>query len=374
MWLASLWAAALLAAAPAPGASAECTGCHTARRNHPVSRFGGGLGRWNDSQCFGCHAELNDVAAKHARGEDDVRYYGAPVSEERLNQMAKVPLSYGGAPEKLEAGKVPRLSLEGLAGFLRRPAGISFSEGNRAPRMMAYPTLSARDLKAIGALFKVGPGRVMPASAAKGERVWAERCAACHSGPRPLSGRGAAALTMFTPQWMHAYAAGTATGVRAEERKMPTVPLTLSESADIAAWLKEERARQEKALDEKVAQLRIDDVPAGAVPPGFVTYLWGRFFRDATCVHCHSTSPRAAKAFTADAEGLAEYLKRKPGSELWRRLELRAHEAAASLGAREPGMPMAGAELPREVRDLIGRWAKAGCADPEGAKHCAPGS
>jgi len=68
----------------------ECVGCHTARRNEPKSRFANGLGHWNDSQCYGCHAELNDVAARHQKGQEDRRYYAVPVREEKLAGKGKL--------------------------------------------------------------------------------------------------------------------------------------------------------------------------------------------------------------------------------------------------------------------------------------------
>ena len=75
----------------------ECNGCHGPTRAQPKARFKNGLGQWSDLQCHGCHAELNDVARRHAERERDPRYWAVPVSETRLTRMAREPLSYTSA-------------------------------------------------------------------------------------------------------------------------------------------------------------------------------------------------------------------------------------------------------------------------------------
>ncbi|MFY2562991.1 hypothetical protein ACN469_35685 [Corallococcus terminator] len=357
----------------------ECTGCHTPKRTEPQTRFANGLGRWTDSQCYGCHAEINDVAVKRQKREPDPRYFAIPVREDKLAHLAKKPLAYMNAPEVFEhpGQKTPRISARGLAAFLKRPSTLSHHEGSRAPRMMAYPNLQSGDLKDVAALLSVRlPARAAPAAKlTPAERrdadgLWKARCASCHAGERPLSGRDAVSLGLYTPEWTYEYSREQMPYAR-EDRRMPEVPLSLDEAKLLHRLFDELRVEKERELDARVTKLALKDAALpGAVPPAMLAYLWGPFFRDATCVHCHATSPRAASAFTADAEGLKKYLTKKSGEEYWRRLETRALEAEHGLVAAKPGMPMAGLELPVELRRLIARWVMDGCEDAEGKAWC----
>ncbi|MFY0572594.1 hypothetical protein ACN28E_53430 [Archangium lansingense] len=374
----------LLGAMPAFAGSVdveECSGCHMARRTEPQSRFSNGLGRWNDSQCFGCHAELNDVALKHHQGLPDRRYIAVPVREDKLKRMATTePLSYMSAPEGLEAkaGSVSRISQEGLAAFLKRPSTLSFKPGSKAPRMMAYPTLEPGDLSALSKLFGVkpasaksmAPAPLTDAERQKAQSLWTARCVACHGGEQPVAGRTGVTLGLYTPEWLSAYARGKARSPL-KARTMPVVALSLEEARLLHRLFGEMRVEAERALDEKVSRLKLEAAAApGAVPAEFVSFLWGRFFREGTCVHCHATSPRAASAFAANPEGLKDYLRRRSGLEFWLRLETRALEDEHGLVAARPGMPMAGGALPRETRGLIARWVLEGCKDPQGQVWC----
>jgi hypothetical protein len=181
------------------------------------------------------------------------------------------------------------------------------------------------------------------------------------------------ALALYTADWIEAYANGKVGGIH-PERKMPVFSLSRSDAEGLFHLFGAMRTEAERALDSRVSQLKIEDTgPVGQMPDAFVSYLWGRFFRDATCVHCHTTNSRAGRAFQADAAGLQAYLQRKSGAEFWRRLETRALEAEQGLVAASPGMPMAGVELPAEARKLIGRWVRDGCRAPDGKKHCPHG-
>jgi hypothetical protein len=152
---------------------------------------------------------------------------------------------------------------------------------------------------------------------------------------------------------------------------MPIVPLSSQEAELLYQLFGEMRSVAERELDERVSRIRIEHAAAPvAVPRALVGYLWGPFFREATCIHCHATNSRAAGAFIATAEGLKAYLKRKSGTEFWRRLEIRALEADQGLVAAQPGMPMAGVELPKELRAFIARWVMDGCRDLEGKSWC----
>jgi len=357
-------------------AAVECASCHTPARGEPASRFPNGLGRWGEAQCYGCHAEINDVATQSARGVRDARFIALPVSEQKLALLAERPLAYMNAPERIEprGRATPRIARERLAAFLRRPASLGAPGASRAPRMMAYPRLAESELNEIAR--GLGVARTATVSGEVPEHIatlWRERCASCHDGPRPSSGRDAVALGLYTPEWIFAYANGETKGVR-DTRSMPVLPLSREDAQGLYRFLGAARGEAERALDARVARLELPrSGTAGGVPDAFVDYLFGRFFRDATCVHCHSTSPRAAAAFRADADGLAEYLRRRSGREFWQRLEIRALEAEHGLVAAVPGMPMAGIELPVELRTLIARWVRDGCRGPEGQSYCPKG-
>ncbi|EPX59895.1 hypothetical protein D187_002639 [Cystobacter fuscus DSM 2262] len=357
----------------------ECVGCHTARRDEPKSRFATGLGHWTDSQCYGCHAELNEVAVQSQKGLKDRRYFSVPVREEKLASMVTSPLAYMNAPERVEPaqGAVPRVSFERLAAFLKRPSHLSAQDGSRAPRMMAYPSLQPKALKAVAHLLGVrqparesAPAKLTVAERRQADTLWTTRCFSCHGGPRPVAGRSGVALGLYTAEWLRDYAGGKVLSPR-QARTMPVVPLSTEEARLLYRLFGEMRAEAERELDARVSRLKLEEaaVPR-ALPPALLGYLWGPFFRDATCVHCHATSPRAASAFTADAEGLKAYLRRKSGEEFWLRLETRALESEHGLVAARPGMPMAGVELPSELRRIIARWVLEGCKDPEGQSWC----
>jgi mono/diheme cytochrome c family protein len=362
------------------GVAEECVGCHTPRRTEPQSRFSNGLGRWNDSQCYGCHAELNDVALKHHQGLPDRRYIAVPVREDKLKRMATTePLSYMGALEGIEdqSGAVSRISQERLAAFLKRPSSLSFTPGSKAPRMMAYPSLQPRELSAVAKLFGVKPVSAKAAlpplketERRQAEALWTARCVACHGGEQPVAGRSGVTLGLYTPEWLSAYAWGKVRSPR-KERTMPVVALSLEEARLLHRLFGEMREEAERTLDERVSRLKLEaEAAPGPVPAPFIHFLWGRFFREATCVHCHATSPRAASAFTATPEGLKDYLRRSSGHAFWLRLETRALEDQHGLVAARPGMPMAGGVLPQEMRALIARWVLEGCKDPQGQVWC----
>jgi mono/diheme cytochrome c family protein len=295
------------------------------------------------------------------------------VKNETLARLALYPLSFMEAPERPEPMDGPRIARERLGAFLRRPASLQPAETGRPPRMMAYPTLSRGELGRIAALLGVraSPAAIAPLGATRrrrAEQIWQTRCAPCHDGEHPLSGRGPAALSLYTADWLGRYARGDA-DTPGRTLKMPVIELSRAEAADLYALLGEKRHELEQRLDADVARLSLGTDTAD-VPDSFVAYLWGPFFREATCVHCHAGVGRAGRAFRADADGLADYLRRKSGVEIWRRLQTRALEARYGLGAREPGMPMAGGELPEPLRALVARWVRAGCQDPRGQRHC----
>ena len=380
-WLAVAGRAGAAGAAPSTGAAAarqECLGCHTAKRGEPPSRFAIGLGAWPDRACHGCHAEIDHLAGELRAGRSDRRLLGLPVRDQRLREMDRRPLPYLNAPEDpgfLRAGTA-RIAAERLGAFLRRPAR-SGPAAEHPDGMVAFPGLdeaAARRLaRSFGAAARAIP-RASDADRARAQATWTSACAACHGGPDAPAGRSAAYLALFTPEWIQRYAAGGAS----ETRKMPTFTLDASTARGLYDLFGRERARLEAALDREVAEGLAQKVQASAgapaqrpLPAPAIDYLWGRFLRDGGCVHCHDGDLRARAAFASTPAGLADYVRRKGGLELYRRLETRSFEERAGLTAARPGMPMTRPALPVELRQLVLRWALAGCPDPAGTTLCA---
>lgn len=356
----------------------ECEGCHTERRIIPSSRFGNGLGRWSDTQCYGCHKEINEIAIKGARGDRGAKYSGVPVSREKLKIIARKPLSYMSSPDQLDVSKSDgsRYDRDRLVQFLRRPARTSVVERSAAPKMVAFPKMNRQSLAALQPEFhfavhsQIDKDQLKGSEVERGRSIWLGKCQACHAQKNPVSGRTPASMSVFSSTWIHEYA--NATSSFRSDRAMPRIPLSRSESRALFIFFGAERRRIEHLVDQRVKTLDLVSQVSleKEVAPQFAKFMWSRFLRDATCVHCHATSPRAAKAFTADADGLRWYLKNRDPSELWRRLEIRAIEAEHGLGAEAPGMPMAGEPIAQPIRDAVGRWILAGCKDELGTQHC----
>lgn len=372
----------------------ECRGCHGPERDRPVARFANGLGRWKDGQCFGCHAELNDIGVKLASGVRDARYFAAPMAEDKLSRLSRQPLSFTRAPLLLDpgSGSVRRLSRARLERFLRRPSATFAADAIAAPGMMAFPRISpdalaevwgwveqmrdrdARPGVEVDALRAEDDRKMSPTEYRAAQKLFDQRCAPCHGGARPTSGRTGVTLSLFSAEWLEWYSSGRGR-TEGDGRKMPDVELSSEEARALYRFFGAMRAEAERKVDRATRALDApralrDDRGAAKVEPELVSYIFGRFFTDAGCVHCHLASPRAAQRFVSTPEGLRRYLETRSGSELWRRLELRAIEAEHGLGTKDPGMPMGRPPLPPPLRAAVGRWVRASCPDPEGRTLC----
>lgn len=353
----------------------ECEGCHSPKRVQPVSRFANGLGQWTDAQCYGCHKEINEVARLGMAGDRGAKFSALPLSSQRLEQLASVPLSYMDAPESLNGqGKQRRFDKMRLTQFLRRPTRNSIASHKPAPHMMAYPQLKPHQLNALVSVVLATSDRPdFEPNPLSGEKIWRDSCQACHSRENPSSGRTPASLSVFSAQWLHGYA--NAMFARdSQPRTMPVVPISAEDAQHLFAFFGEQRAQREAQVDRMVHDLDLSSQVSFEKPvsPRFSRFMWTRFLRDASCVHCHATSPRASSAFRADADGLKEYLSRNQPEKFWARLEIRAIEEEMGMGAQTPGMPMAGAALPKPLRDAVGRWILDGCKDEQGTSNCTP--
>lgn len=329
-------------AAIAAGMPEVCVGCHSEARSQPPGRFPTGFGRWTDAQCFGCHQEFNEIGELFARGIKDKRYYSLPIRDERLQALARDPLPYGHAPLQIAWDKYDP---DRLLRFLQRPTG-------HPSRMPAFPEMRPEDL----AFLKRSP--VSAGDARRGETIFQTTCISCHAAQNPISGHSALQLSVYSSAWIHQYASGK---VQTKERKMPALNLTADEAADIFSYLGQLRQKTEEQLDQAVAGIRMPPAHGRTVPRTVSAYVENRFFRDGGCVHCHGIEGRAQAKFDTSAAGIRSWLQANDPMDLWRRLEIRALEEAAGLGAQEPGMPMTGPALPKPMRDMLLTWIQGGC-------------
>src|SRR6478609_9162461 len=125
-------------------ASVECLSCQTPAREANIGVSAVGLGRWRETDCYGCHTEIRDVlATAKATGDKDRRYWALPFTEERRRELTAHSLSFVSAPKDvgLVAGDVLRVDAKRLYAFLLRPADVRRGEGEES-RMMAFPSLA----------------------------------------------------------------------------------------------------------------------------------------------------------------------------------------------------------------------------------------
>lgn len=337
----------------------ECQGCHGPQRQVAASRFANGFGHWRDSQCFGCHAEITDVARNIRQGKQDRRYVALPVEEARLADLAQHGMPYLHAPaQPIRPG---RFDASALLQFLQRPHGRCHGAGCQAPAMMAYPALTAADLKS----WQQNVSKSSPAGQARrGGILFSQQCAKCHDGrqaPYDVS-----ELSLFSASWLQNYwhkPAATA-GFRAE--------LSMQDSADLLAFFRGARQQRQQQLDQQMTAVDSSwrQLTATPVSEANIRYLWQHFWRDANCVHCHGIEGRARQRFDVSDAGLRTYLQQGHAKQLFYRLKIRQLEQQYGIGAAVPGMPMSGAALPDPVIHLLGRWMKQGCPDPQHQQQC----
>lgn len=354
----------------------ECLGCHQQERHQPVARFPNGFGKWQDSQCYGCHQEISEVAANLASGKNDPRYLSLPVSDERLKVLAKHPMPYLQAPrDMLQPG---RTDFASLLQFLQRPHGRCETPATTtakasltkttaadtravctAPAMMAYPSLSATDLQHFQSFIGSQPDK---GNSNQGKQLFAANCDGCHQHSNK-SGYNTVALSLFASDWLRQY----------QHKAGNKYQLSAEESSDLTAFFNNERSNKQQQLDKAVGELGASwqQLKARQPAPPEIAYLWQHFWRDANCVHCHGIEGRAKDKFETSEQGIKRYLKAGKGAQLYYRLKIRQLEQQHGIGAAVPGMPMTGAALPDPFINLVGGWLKAGCPDQQGLSHCA---
>jgi cytochrome c2 len=358
----------------------ECLGCHQQERHQPVARFPNGFGKWQDSQCYGCHQEISEVAANLAAGKNDKRYLSLPVSDERLKVLAEHPMPYLQAPrDMLQQG---RTDVASLLQFLQRPHGrcekpattagktaltkTTASDSTTAntaavctaPAMMAYPSLTASDLQHFQRFISAATPE---GNSNQGQQLFNAQCKSCHQHSN-TSGYNSVALSLFAADWLQQY----------QHKAGNNYQLSAEESADLTAFFNNERSQKQQQLDKAVGALGSSwqHLKARQLAPPEIAYLWQHFWRDANCVHCHGIEGRAKNKFDTSEQGIKSYLKAGKGAQLYYRLKIRQLEQQHGIGAAVPGMPMTGAALPDPFINLVGGWLKAGCPDQQGLSHC----
>ncbi|MBP9707636.1 MAG: hypothetical protein KBD78_08320 [Oligoflexales bacterium] len=356
---------------------AECKGCHATTRNIPNNGFFKiSLGKWTDQQCYGCHAEINDVALKRAAGENDPRYFAIPLDETKLHSLVKSPLSYMWAPVLPAAdnsdSQYAKYSTRSLLLYLRRPFNVRGALTARPPQMPAFTTASDAELvsvmKGLG-LSLSNEGGATSIQSSIGESIWVKHCSNCHSHPASEVMPNRRGLSLFSERWLFAYANGK---VASQQRTMPVVILSAAEAQHLSFYLKSELMQDYEQLDRQYRNVNVRKQTALAetIDGGFVQYLFNGFFKDGDCVHCHSGQNRMRAKFEASAIGLEIYTRQGKVSELVERLKNRALEVKYGIGGRLPGMPQSNDAINPNIIDKIELWRWSGCPDQAGQKLC----
>jgi|OM-RGC.v1.003355080 mono/diheme cytochrome c family protein len=351
----------------------ECKGCHTSNRLLVEERFSNGFGKWKDPQCFGCHQEITEIAIKFNSGVKDQRYYTLPVSDSKLKVIGHYSLSYLNAPlnpvkNSDKRGRFTRLT---LLRFLQRPFGQCNKSGEcQAPLMMAYPTISQRNIEHFSdwlSPFYENKDNNLEADFKDdlapnlGAALFNEKCSGCHSDS-DLSGYDSVGLSLFSHQWIFNYA-NRMTHTVTPERKMPAIAISMAEASQLAIFFQNQRLEKEQQLEQSLNEIPNtflqDDKSALSKSESF--YLWKRLWRDNNCVHCHGIEGRANNAFDTSEVGITRWLTNNDPFDLYARLITREKESQFGIGAKVPGMPMTKSPVPTQVTSLLSRWIKNGC-------------
>ena len=208
----------------------------------------------------------------------------------------------------------------------------------------------------------------------QGKHIFESTCKSCHMTSQ-MSGYNAVAMSLFSADWIHQYVNGKVVRPSAspEQRQMPTFHISKKDAASLRAYFQSRRKTQEMKLDKAVALVQKDweALSSKPIPKVAKQYIWGRFWRDGGCVHCHEIEGRAQTQFDTSHRGLKRWLQQGNPEELYFRLATRRYEAQFGIGAKKPGMPMTGDPLPAPFVKMVGRWLKSGCVDPNGVLLCA---
>lgn len=342
----------------------ECSACHFSSRTHVAQKFPTGFGRWENAQCFGCHNELTEVATTHLQGKHDERFSSLPISDDRINRMERDPLPYLKADfDPIETAGHTRTSEQNLINFLRRPHGhCSSSGGCSAPLMMAYPSL-----KKANAFNSDNPDNRK--HSAQGASLFQSKCSGCHASS-DLSRYNPTAMSFFSADWIYQYANQK---INKKDRQMPKVEISKEESKYLHAYFQTVRIEKEAEVDalakKYIANFQNKNT---TLPKAEINYMWQKFWRDGSCVHCHSIGGRATEKFDTSTQGIVTWLKHNDPQQLVDRLITRHAEQQVGIGAEKPGMPMTGKPLSFTAITLMATWINMGCPDQDLKKFCAP--
>ncbi len=339
----------------------ECRGCHTKNRLLPMDgHHSNGFGKWQDSQCVGCHQEITDIAQAWTSGVKDKRFIALPVSHTSLKRIAKHGMPYLDVKKNVN---LTRFDHYRLAVFLATPVAINPVEGSTYPKMIAFPgALNTEKTKAAEILSDelIDQGR----------KLYTQHCQQCHADKNPVAKRSLLGLYAFSEQWIHQYSNQLA-NTTDMNRSMPKISLNDNESKALFHFFGHTFNDQVMEINTQVSRMA---EPKSKAPLNTqqTNYMWNNFFRDAGCVHCHGIKGRAQDKFDlTNNTSLVAWLTKNNPLDLWRRLEIRQIESELSIGHKDSGMPMTGAPLPRSFRDLVYRWTVNGCKDISGNDMCA---
>lgn len=383
----------------------ECIGCHTPHRSIPGRGYTERkIGKWNDSQCMGCHKEFNELGQLFISNPKHEKFVMFPLPDEKLAHIAANPLGYTHAPENpgVWVDGIERITVEDLLVYLKHPMRMNagyfnhqIAQGNNNVSepisMPAYPTLNGEQLETIlislypeqknSYLHKRQENKVTVQSIPKvnAPEAWTKHCQACHVenafSAAPVSAMN---LSLYSTDWIYAYARGEVNHHRLATRTMPVFSISRNDAKAIKNYLLGMRQNTLVEVDSRIAAIQFS-VPVVAeqkknpMSKMLAHYIWNNFFLDAGCVHCHAAEGRAKQALDLSSnQAFRLWLHNNDPYELWRRLETRQHEQDLGIGASVPGMPMATSALPKEARNVIGLWVESGCIDAEGVKYCAP--
>ncbi len=342
----------------------ECAECHFSSRTQVAEKFPTGFGRWENAQCFGCHNELTEVATIHLQGKQDPRFSSLPISDDRINRMERDPLPYlNAAFDPIETAGRSRTNAHNLTNFLRRPHGQCSADGVcSAPLMMAYP-----DFKKASTVDTNNPH--MREHSELGKSLFQSKCASCHAAS-DISRYNPTAMSLFSADWIYQYANRH---IQKENRQMPKVSVTQADSNYLHAYFQSVRTEKEAEVDalakKYIANFQNKNT---TLPTAEINYMWQKFWRDGSCVHCHSIGGRATAKFDTSTQGIVTWLKNNDPQQLVDRLITRHAEQQVGIGAEKPGMPMTGKPLSFTAITILATWINMGCPDKDLKKFCVP--
>ncbi|MCX4026858.1 hypothetical protein H0A36_12315 [Endozoicomonas sp. SM1973] len=355
----------------------ECYGCHTPARVKPIDGlFPNGFGHWRDSQCYGCHREINDVAINVHKGLFDKRRFALPVSKSRLSQLSHSPLSYMNAPQQLifSVNDIPRFSPKAFFDFLRQPVSLNKFKVPYTT-MLAYPKLTKQQFNNV--INELNNNQVFPDSAfttvtadtKQALKVWNQQCKSCHESTiAPYDKQG---LSLFSADWIYHFTNGLLEKPDSK-RTMPIIKVNKATAKGLQQLFTQSYQKAKQRINQRIKTIVNKPLKNSTkLNDKAISYIWDRFFRDGMCVHCHGIEGRAKQYFDATNQTtISQWLGKNSPWKIWRRLEIRTLEVETEIQALSPGMPMAAPALPKPMRQLFVNWIGENCPDLSGKNHC----